>query len=143
MTGQQFSNEANNEDDRRYHVDVDTGLDQLHNKLISQIGIVGLVVPSLNSSGRRIGQDELNRRLESARLLLGHVLDNPRVLALAGSTSLLDGAGYPRVSRVWIVFALTSCDDTQWLELKSAGEQLRRLWGVSVGLVGPYGFTEV
>ena len=105
--------------------------------------MTGLVVPSLDSTGRGIGQDELNRRLESARLLLGHVLGNPVVLAVPGSSSLLDAAGYPRVSRVWIVFAMVQCSDSQWLELKSAGEQLRRLWGVSVGLVGPYGFMEV
>ena len=143
MRGQQFSNEDNHEDDRSYHVGIDTGLGQLHKQLISKIGLVGLVVPSVDSTGRGIGQDELNRRLESGRLLLGHVLDNPAVLALAGSSSLLDRAGYPQVNRVWIVFALVACNDSQWLELKSAGKQLRRLWGVGVGLVGPYGFQEV
>ena len=143
MRGQQFSSEDNHEDDRLYHVSIDKGLDQLHQQLISKIGLVGLIVPSLNSTGRGIGQDELNRRLESGRLLLGHVLDNPRVLAVPASSSLLDSAGYPQVQRVWVVFALVACNDDQWLELKSAGQQLRRLWGVSVGLIGPYGFMEV
>ncbi len=73
----------------------------------------------------------------------GHFLDNPTVLAVPGSSSLLDAAGYPQVSRVWIVFALVACNDGQWLKLKAAGKQLARLWGVGVGLVGPYGYQEV
>jgi hypothetical protein len=105
--------------------------------------ITGLVVSSLDSSGRRIGQDALNKRLASAQLLLGHTLGNPHVLSIPAQVSQLDSAGYPRVSRSWIVFAMVECSDGQWLELKSAVGQLRRLWGVGVGLVGPYGYQEV
>ena len=104
--------------------------------------LVALVLPGVDSTGRALSQDDLNRRLESGRLLLGHVLDNPMVLAVAGSASVLV-AGYPAVSRCWVVFTMVQCSDDQWLELKAAGRKMSAVWGVGVGLVGPYGYQEV
>jgi hypothetical protein len=105
--------------------------------------ITGLVVSGLDSSGRHVGQDRLNKRLESAQLLLGHALDNPKVISIPAQISQLDQAGYPVVGRSWIVFALVDASPDQFLELRISARKLGRLWGRSVGLMGPDGYTEV
>ncbi len=105
--------------------------------------ITGLLVSDLDNSGRHIGQDRLNSRLNSAQLLLGHVLENPVVLSIPGQVSQLNSAGYPLVSRAWVVFALVEPTRDQWLEFAAGARCLRSSWGVDVGVVGPYGYTEV
>jgi len=102
------------------------------------INFVGLLIPGRDNAGRAVGQDEQFRRLESGRLLLGRSLDNPRVVSVASSSSVLNDLGYPVVDRCWLVFCLTSCDRGQWLDLCTGVSRLIKLWGVDVGLVGPY-----
>ena len=102
-------------------------------------GLVALLIPGRDNAGRAVGQDDLNRRLDSGRLLLGHVLANPRVVSVASSSSVLDDLGYPVVDRCWLVFCLAWCTGDQWVKLSAGANQLSRLYGQSVGLVGPYG----
>lgn len=137
MIAKWFSDEFCEQSDHDHDKQRDQALERL------RAPITGLLVSSLDGSGQHIGQDRLNSRLNSAQLLLGHVLDNPVVLSVPGQVSQLDPAGYPQADRVWIVFALVESDSVQWLEFTAGARRLRRLWGVDVGVVGPFGYAEV
>jgi len=121
-----------------------------HSSKAAGFGLVGLVVPS-TSSGRPCGQDVLERRLDSAQLLLCRLFGGATRLqsfSLPGRGSWFnESSQLVESERVWLVISFCNgltVDDDRYVKLLRAAVNLRILWRQSViGVIGPSGYVEV
>jgi hypothetical protein len=115
---------------------------------VAHISSVGLIVPSTEDN-EAISQDDYERRLDSAMLLMSRLFGGATVyscLGLPGRGVWIDDEGHAVQERVWLVVAYTDIvlGSDSYNQLVQAARSYRQLWRQSAMAIIVNGhYTEV